>query len=175
MYFFVVAFFPPSPLQEGDSRTPNPRRGHTLKLLPIYVAKVSAKELEQSGVGVAKVPFIEVEAAFAVRQNWKTESYKLSPDIQAQSHVRIGKLRFAAASRAGEEGAPPNQPRASGSSASQRTPSMLCDCHVLDTGAHCCPCFSTHPGARPLTGSKSLHFQISEVKQNWQSRGLLYW
>jgi len=20
---------------------------------------------------------------------------------------------------------------------------MLCDCHVLDTGAHCCPCFST--------------------------------
>lgn len=39
---------------------------------------------------------------------------------------------------------------------------MLCDCHVLDTGAHCCPCSSTHPRARALTGSKSLHFQISE-------------
>lgn len=131
-------------------------------LLPIYIAKVSAKELEQNGVGVAKVPFIDVEAAFAVHQNWKTESRKLAPDIQDQSRVRIGNLRLAVASRAGEEGAPPNQPRASGSSASQRTPSMLCDCHVLDTGAHCCPCFSTHPRARALTGSKSLHFQISE-------------
>lgn len=48
-------------------------------MLPIYVAKVSAKELEQNGVEVAKVLFIEVEAAFAVHQNWKTESRKLAP------------------------------------------------------------------------------------------------
>lgn len=73
--------------------------------------------------------------------------------------------RESEALRAGEEGAPPNQPRASGSSASQRTPSMLCDCHVLDTGAHCCPCFSTHSTARALTGSKSLHFQIWEGRK----------
>lgn len=115
MYVFVVAFFSPSPLQEGDSRTLIPCRRQTLELLPIYVAKVSAKELEQNGE-VAKVLFIEVETAFTLCQNWKTESCKLAPDIQDESHVRI-----AVALRAGVEGAPPNQPRASGSSASQRT------------------------------------------------------
>lgn len=115
LYVFVVAFFSPSPLQEGDSRALILCRGQTLKLLPVYVAKVSAKELEQNGEEIAKVPFTDVEAAITLCQNWKTESCKLAPDIQDESHVRIADLR------AGVEGAPPNQPRASGSSASQRT------------------------------------------------------
>lgn len=61
--------FPPSDLQEGDARTLNPCRGRTLKLLPTYLAEVPAMELKQNGVAMARVPFIEVEAAFAEHQN----------------------------------------------------------------------------------------------------------
>lgn len=131
-----------------------------IALLPTYL-KYQQKNWNSSNAWSTSIKVRSCIGWAQELENWRQQAW---PFYQGSvSCIGIERAGLQAASRAGEVGAPPNQPRPSGS-VSQRTSSMLCDCHMLDTGAHCCPCFSTlipEPG-RSL--AVSLHLQISRGK-----------